>query len=552
MRLRLGLVVLVTIGLLALMIVMFGSLPNLFKSTTPYTVRFTDAPGLAPGAPVRRSGVKIGTVKGITLDEDRGIVRVQITIDQPYTIRKSEQATLTAGLFGSDVGIDLVPRDPEEKEVLDRSPYEPGTELVGVRAASVNTLIKGAADVVPSTQQTLNEMRKSVQRIEKFVARAEKTIPLTEETLRVYRDLGNDTRKLVPEIQKTNAEIQKTNAQILRLAIQAEEVVPEVQRTSEEFRGLTRDVRAALPEVMRTNKQIADTAKTIQDMAPTVESTLDEYRGLAGDVRKMMPVLRDNVEDVGMAARNVARFAERADVMLQTNQPKIEKSLDNLNTVLERAGVLFSDANVKNATRTIDNVAKASDNFPSISKNADELARQGIVTLKRVGDTLNRVDAALTNADRVLRPLGERGERIARNADESLQKANTVLTDLQTRSGGLFTGFNDTNAKLNLILDDVRALLKAIDKADGTFRRFLVDPSLYNTVDATAASVLKLLPRIDRMLKDFETFADKLARHPEAIGIGGVVRPGDGLKNPPTPPIQPQHGFPVQAHSPKR
>jgi hypothetical protein len=68
-------------------------------------------------------------------------------------------------------------------------------------------------------------------------------------------------------------------------------------------------------------------------------------------------------------------------------------------------------------------------------------------------------------------------------------------------------------------------------------------------VDATAASVLKLLPRIDRILKDFETFADKLARHPEAIGIGGVVHPSDGLKNAPTPPITP----PVyQSNSPKR
>ena len=123
---------------------------------------------------------------------------------------------------------------------------------------------------------------------------------------------------------------------------------------------------------------------------------------------------------------------------------------------------------------------------------------------------------------------------------------------LYARSGGFFRGFNDTNVKLNLILDDVRALLKAIDKADGSFKRFLTDPSLYNTVDATAATVMKLLPRVDRILKDFETFADKLARHPEAIGIGGVVKPGDGLKNPPTPPIQPQGGIPVQVHSPKR
>jgi hypothetical protein len=44
---------------------------------------------------------------------------------------------------------------------------------------------------------------------------------------------------------------------------------------------------------------------------------------------------------------------------------------------------------------------------------------------------------------------------------------------------------------------------------------------------------------MQRILKDFETFADKLARHPELIGAGGVVRPSSGLKGAPTPPIVP-------------
>jgi hypothetical protein len=47
--------------------------------------------------------------------------------------------------------------------------------------------------------------------------------------------------------------------------------------------------------------------------------------------------------------------------------------------------------------------------------------------------------------------------------------------------------------------------------------------------------LVRIMPRLDRIMKDFETFADKLARHPEAIGLGGVVRPGSGLKDPPAP-----------------
>jgi phospholipid/cholesterol/gamma-HCH transport system substrate-binding protein len=46
------------------------------------------------------------------------------------------------------------------------------------------------------------------------------------------------------------------------------------------------------------------------------------------------------------------------------------------------------------------------------------------------------------------------------------------------------------------------------------------------------------MPRLDRILKDFETFADKLARHPELLGVRGAVKPSAGLKEPP-PPYQP-------------
>ena len=44
----------------------------------------------------------------------------------------------------------------------------------------------------------------------------------------------------------------------------------------------------------------------------------------------------------------------------------------------------------------------------------------------------------------------------------------------------------------------------------------------------------RIMPRLDRILRDFEVFADKIARHPESIGVGGAVRPSAGLKESPT------------------
>jgi hypothetical protein len=82
-----------------------------------------------------------------------------------------------------------------------------------------------------------------------------------------------------------------------------------------------------------------------------------------------------------------------------------------------------------------------------------------------------------------------------------------------------------------------------LDQSDGTLRRLLTDPSLYVHLDQLVCTLGKLTPWVNLILKNFEVFADKLARHPESIGLGGVVRPGSGLKDPPTyPAVPPPHG----------
>jgi len=50
---------------------------------------------------------------------------------------------------------------------------------------------------------------------------------------------------------------------------------------------------------------------------------------------------------------------------------------------------------------------------------------------------------------------------------------------------------------------------------------------------------VRILPRVDRILRDIEVFADKIARHPESLGVGGAIRPNSGLKDPPNVPYSP-------------
>jgi ABC-type transporter Mla subunit MlaD len=453
MRLGIGLFVLGALVLLGTLIVMFGSLPTYFKRSNLYTVRFVDAPGVGPGTPVRRSGVRIGEVQDVVLDDERGIVRVRIAIDPRYTLRRNEQPTLNIGLLGSDVSIDFVPVAAEEGQAVDRSVLEPGSEIVGVRPANVNTLLNRASEVAPTAQDTLNEIRRSLQRLERIS-------PLAEETMREYRDLAKDARREIPNLERTN----------------------------QEYQNLARDIRRNIPTLERTNQEVQDLAK---------------------EVRKALPGVQRNLDDFGAASRNWSKLGERLDVWAQGNLENLTKAVDNLNAALSRIVNVLSEENVRNLNAILKNTSTASQRFNNITRNLDSILEDSRPVPKHMSDTLSRMDAAMDDLRKTFAPYTARSESTSRNLDESMAKLNRMLTDL---SG-----------------------LKNVLDQDGTVQRLLKDPSLYNNLNDAACLLLRSMPRFDRIVKDLETFADKLARHPELLGVRGAVRPSDGLKEPPQP-----------------
>ena len=64
---------------------------------------------------------------------------------------------------------------------------------------------------------------------------------------------------------------------------------------------------------------------------------------------------------------------------------------------------------------------------------------------------------------------------------------------------------------------------------------------MYNNLNQAACMITNVVPRLDRILRDVEVFADKIARHPETIGVRGAISPSAGLKESPTAPQGPPY-----------
>ncbi len=457
-RFRLGILVISAAGLLAALSVFFGGTPRLLQSRARYTLLFKDAPGVVRGTPVRKSGVRIGEVESVALDDKRNLVKVFIAIDPQYTLRDTEEPIITPDLLSRDTTIDFVPVLPPPKEPKPQSkgngvvPAEfvqaqpkpgmgppqpmpppgkvlpPGSEIEGRAPLDARALIRDATEVIPTVQL-------SIAQIQKSVARFERLAPIIEDTMREYTELARAMREVVPEIRRTNDEL-----------------------------------RTAL--------------KKVSDLDPDVRRAIDE--------------LQDMV-------RQYKRVGERVDVLLQTNNDAIDKTIRNINTVAQRMTELLNDENQKNFAASLKSMQGLASSLEGLAGQAQK------ETLPRFQDTLAKLDSVLLNINTATKPFADRSERMSRNLDAALEQA--------ARSFGSFSD-----------------MFGQAGRADGSFQRLLADPAIYNNLNDASLMLARILPRVDRVLKDLEVFADKIARHPESLGVGGAVRPSAGLKDPPGAP----------------
>src|SRR5262249_47719220 len=116
MRFRIGVFVLAAILLLTVLVILFGGVPTMFKPQDRYTIVFDYATGISVGTPLRRSGVRIGQVQSVNLDDKTGKVRVTIVIDRPHMLYEGDQPILVHGALSGDTTIDFIAPPPSEKE----------------------------------------------------------------------------------------------------------------------------------------------------------------------------------------------------------------------------------------------------------------------------------------------------------------------------------------------------------------------------------------------------------------------------------------------------
>ena len=141
-------------------------------------------------------------------------------------------------------------------------------------------------------------------------------------------------------------------------------------------------------------------------------------------------------------------------------------------------------------------------------------------------ETLNALPKLVNDTRQAIQAVRVTVQRVDRN----MQHLDTAIQPIAENSQPMARRLTNTLANLETLSGELANFSKLLRTRDGSMQRFISDPSLYRNINATAASLAIFLKNAEPVVSDLRIFSDKIARHPELIGVRGALRGSSGIK----------------------
>jgi phospholipid/cholesterol/gamma-HCH transport system substrate-binding protein len=211
------------------------------------------------------------------------------------------------------------------------------------------------------------------------------------------------------------------------------------------------------------------------------------------------PKLGTALESLTEASTAVTKLSDDIDRLLIGDDEsfgklvrKTEKALDDFSVAMANINDVMGDP-------------QARANIKSTLSEMPQVLADLRGTVQGMGTTLDSADRNLRNLEGLTRPLGERGAGMVAQVDATIGRLDEVL-----QQAVFFT--------------------KALNESDGTLGRLVRDPRVYEDLAAAAANVKDISRELRPIIDDVRVFSDKIARHPEQLGVRGALDRRPGLK----------------------
>jgi phospholipid/cholesterol/gamma-HCH transport system substrate-binding protein len=226
-------------------------------------------------------------------------------------------------------------------------------------------------------------------------------------------------------------------------------------------------------------------------------------------VSRLDEQLRTTMTSLEATSRQWSDVAENINGLVGGRRGELERAisqsadaLGQFSRTMATANDLFANANqVLGDPRQQQNLKRSLEALPRLVGETES-------TLRAVRTTVLTVNGNLENLQGVTDPLARRGGSIVGRLDKTLGNLETLTGDLSRFS-------------------------RTVNTPEGSLNRLARDPTLYRNLNDSAASLSVLLKNIEPVVRDLRIFSDKVARHPELLGVRGALKGSAGVKEVP-------------------
>lgn len=210
--------------------------------------------------------------------------------------------------------------------------------------------------------------------------------------------------------------------------------------------------------------------------------------------------------NLARATDSVARTSEELGGLVRQVNGMLGKNEARINSIIAQ-----TDTTTKMLEETLGNINSLVGD-PETRKQLREAIAQAPALLRDTHQTVNQmretmalVDTNLKNIAGFTEPLGQAGEDLMKRLNAGAEKLDRLMGDLLVFS-------------------------KSLNNPNGTLGRLMNDPQLYESVLQSIENVEELTIKLRPIVDDARVFSDKIARHPEVLGVRGAIQRNPGIK----------------------
>jgi phospholipid/cholesterol/gamma-HCH transport system substrate-binding protein len=353
MQFRIGMFVIVAGLVLTMLIVWFGESPSLFRDHAFVKVRYREAPGVAEGITVRKSGIRIGEVLSIKFDDGPdqtdGVV-VVLSIDKKYKVREGSVARIGRSLIG-DVAIDMMPPGKASGVLTLGTTAENAPEIKGDVTPDPSEALAAATAAFQKVGNTLNAIEtaanglaavaKKADHLDEFIATIDETGKnISKAAKGIDRVIAENERNVQPAIKNLREFSDKMAAAF------DPETVSRFKATMDRLSAVSQKLDAGLNEL---RPMLADLGAPAGKSTPTTNigqsmfwlnritgnvslltNNLSDGKGnlnTNGTLQRLItnPELFDNINKLSLAANEIAALIRPAVKSLSVFAEKIAR-----------------------------------------------------------------------------------------------------------------------------------------------------------------------------------------------------------------------------------